>query len=219
MLERNDNPEELTQAVRIIQKDQPLSSIPSPGPDDIFYLDCHIDPTIEKPFILWEDILQAFQDVVQVRYEARILPFMKGPDFRTLEPRRIAAIPDTVLDIVVSDPLGTTDMPSSGVLQQDSSSPTSQRGEGEETDKESIVSQEASTTVYTRRSPAYGPEGEAMDKYRNHDNTAFRPAPRAPQFIPVTESPTGDVASDTSNGTKDLAQLIADANLGESAAQ
>ncbi|KAK3838841.1 MAG: hypothetical protein J3R72DRAFT_525548 [Linnemannia gamsii] len=137
-----------------------------------------------------------------------------------LEPRRIAAIPDAVLDIVVSDPLGTTDMASAGVIQPESLSPTWQREEGEETDEESIVSQEASTTAYTRRNPAYGPEDEAMDKYRCNDNPAFRPAPRAPQFIPDIESPpTSDAASDPSKGTKEVSQLIADANLGDSAAQ
>ncbi|KAK5801578.1 hypothetical protein F5H01DRAFT_384131 [Linnemannia elongata] len=75
------------------------------------------------------------------------------------------------------------------------------------------------TTDLTLRNPIYGPEEEAMEKYRNNDIPAFHPTPRAFQFILDTESPTSDPASDTWNGTNDLAQLIADANLGDSAAQ
>ncbi|KAG0056820.1 hypothetical protein BGZ89_002002 [Linnemannia elongata] len=58
-----------------------------------------------------------------------------------------------------------------------------------------------------------------METYKNNDIPAFHPTPRAFQFILDTESPTSDPASDTWNGTNDLAQLIADANLGDSAAQ
>ncbi|KAG0376433.1 hypothetical protein BGX24_007759 [Mortierella sp. AD032] len=219
MLQGNINSDELVQAVRTIHKDQPPSSIHPPGPDDIFYLDCHVDLATKTPFILWEDILESFQDVVQVRYKARILHCMKGPDFRTLEPRRIAAIPNAVLDIVLGGPLVTTALTSTGVVQQESPSPTLQRGEVEKTDKEGVISQEVSTTASARRNSADGPEDEAMDKYRNNDDPAFVPIPEELQFIPDTEPPASNTESESTKSTKDLAQLISDANLGDNAAK
>ncbi|KAG0376435.1 hypothetical protein BGX24_007761, partial [Mortierella sp. AD032] len=219
MLEGNDNSEELAQAIRIIHKDQPPSSIPPPGPDDIFYVDCHVDHESKKPFILWDDILQSFQDVVQVRHKARLLPFMKGPDFRTLEPRRIAALLNAVLDIVLGNPLATTDVISSRVLKQELLSPTSQREEREEKDKDSIVLRDVNTTASPRRNPAYSLENEAMDKYRNNEDSAFAPIPQVPQFILDTEPPANNTESQS---TKSISIQLGNSirtNLGDNAAQ
>lgn len=73
---------QLVQAVRSVNKDQALSSIAPVQPDDIFYVDCHTDPETQKPIILWDDILQAFVNAVQVRNKARVVPFLKGLDLR-----------------------------------------------------------------------------------------------------------------------------------------
>ncbi|KAG0249736.1 hypothetical protein BGZ95_007433, partial [Linnemannia exigua] len=78
---------------------QPLSQAP------VVYVDLHIDPFTRNEFVLWEDIQLAFEGALHVRHLARVVPFLKGPDFRPLEPRRIAAVPNVVLDVVINDPV------------------------------------------------------------------------------------------------------------------
>ncbi|KAG0277046.1 hypothetical protein BGZ96_003033 [Linnemannia gamsii] len=109
MLDRSP-PEEQLQAVRSVNKSQPLSSLPPVNPDDVIYLEYHLHPDIQKPFLLWDDVSQAFDDALHVRHKAKVLPFLKGEDYRMqvytlLEPRRIVAVPEAVLDVVVEDPL------------------------------------------------------------------------------------------------------------------
>ncbi|KAF9900458.1 hypothetical protein EC991_007321 [Linnemannia zychae] len=130
-LEVNDS-EGLVQAVRTVNKNQSPSSTPPPTSDDILYLDCHVAPDTNKPFILWEDILEMFKGVEQVRHKARVLLFMKGPDFRAIEPRRIAAVPNAVLDIVLGGPVVSTDEAFTTVERQAPLSPNSLREEEEE---------------------------------------------------------------------------------------
>lgn len=36
-----------------------------------------------KDVVLWDDILQAFEDALHVRHQAMIVPFVKGSDLRT----------------------------------------------------------------------------------------------------------------------------------------
>lgn len=72
--------QELTQAFRSVDKQLPPSSIPLPTLDDIFYVECHVDPETQKPVVLWDDILQAFEDAVQVRHKAKIVPYLKTKD-------------------------------------------------------------------------------------------------------------------------------------------
>jgi len=49
-------------------------------PDDIVYVDIHTDPTTKDQFVLWDDILQVFDDAHHVRYQAKAVPFLKGAD-------------------------------------------------------------------------------------------------------------------------------------------
>ncbi|KAF9105339.1 hypothetical protein BGX29_000203 [Mortierella sp. GBA35] len=93
------------QALRSITKSSlNSSSNPKPATTAIAEVDIHTDPLTLKGFVLWEDILLAFEDALHVRHKARVVPFLKGSDLRSLEPRRIAAFPDTVLNVVVPDP-------------------------------------------------------------------------------------------------------------------
>lgn len=85
MLHGDAPPQELTQAVRSVDKHLPPSSIPPAHPDEIFYVECHADPKTNKDVVLWDDILQAFENAVQVRCKAKIVPFLKGEDFRMYE--------------------------------------------------------------------------------------------------------------------------------------
>ncbi|KAG0376456.1 hypothetical protein BGX24_007718 [Mortierella sp. AD032] len=71
----------------------------------VFHLPYYPDATSGKDILLWEDIRAAFDDVLHVRAGSIILPFLKGPDFKNLDPLRIAAVPSATLDVVVRGPL------------------------------------------------------------------------------------------------------------------
>lgn len=68
------------QAVRAVSKDN-LDAAPSSAPGAIVHVETYEDPDTKKPFILWGDIEQAFENVIHVRYKSRIVPYLKGSDF------------------------------------------------------------------------------------------------------------------------------------------
>jgi hypothetical protein len=72
----------LTQAVRSVEKSLPLDSIPPASPGEIFHVDTLVDPETQKEIVMWEDILQAFDNAVQVRHKTRVIPFLRGKDLR-----------------------------------------------------------------------------------------------------------------------------------------
>ncbi|KAF9930196.1 hypothetical protein FBU30_000796, partial [Linnemannia zychae] len=122
--------ESLTQALRPINKNTRPNDIAPASPDEIIYVDCQIDPISKKSVVLWDDILQAFKDAEQVRYKAR------------LQPKRIAAIPDAVLDVVVSNPIDNVT---------------------------TALSQVSVTKTMTRRNPVFGSEEQAMENLTHMD--------------------------------------------------
>ncbi|KAF9900245.1 hypothetical protein EC991_007698 [Linnemannia zychae] len=90
------------QAFRSVHKSLPASTISAPLDSvDIILIDCHTDPDTKKDFILWGDIQEAFHKALSVRDKTKVISDLKGPDYRPLEPRRIAAVPGVVLDVVV----------------------------------------------------------------------------------------------------------------------
>ncbi|KAG9062195.1 hypothetical protein KI688_006527 [Linnemannia hyalina] len=108
---QKDSTQEHVQGFRSVQKSEPHSttSVPLDSPN-ITHIDCYTDPDTNKDFILWEDIQQAFDEALFARNKTRMLPFVRGKDHRILEPRRIAAASDVVLDVVVADkPIAATD--------------------------------------------------------------------------------------------------------------
>ncbi|KAG0064407.1 hypothetical protein BGZ89_009118 [Linnemannia elongata] len=187
---------QLVQAVRSVNKDQAPSSIAPAQSDDIFYVDCHTDPGTQKPVVLWDDILQA------------------------LEPRRIAAVPNTVLDVVVGNPSLETKVASSlpGSMQEKEeetkpvknvvgsqgtpASSTSTIRQSPVYGVENTVldnynhidrppsSQCATTDSSARRNPVWGLENTAMDNYSHIDHPAFAPPPRGPQTLLDNQTPT-----------------------------
>ncbi|KAG0281036.1 hypothetical protein BGZ95_007236 [Linnemannia exigua] len=166
--------EDHVQAIRSVSRNIPPTEVSPARPEEIYYVDCQVDPVTQKEFILWDDILQAFEDGVHVRNKAKIVPFLKGPDFRVLEPRRIAPAPNTVLDVIVREQL-TDSRPSSHqvVPRQEGAlplSPPQEKQEEEEEEKlieEVVVAQNVINTI--RRDPVYGLEEEAMDNYSHID--------------------------------------------------
>ncbi|KAF9908003.1 hypothetical protein EC991_010351 [Linnemannia zychae] len=61
------------------------------------------DDTIGRHIVLWEDILVVFSDALYLQHNDKTLPFLKGPDLEALDPLRIAAVPGTILDVVVTE--------------------------------------------------------------------------------------------------------------------
>lgn len=83
MVQGEDTSQELLQAIRSIDKSHPPNSVAPARPDEIFHVEIQVDPKTQKEIVLWEDIVQAFEHVVQVRHKSKVVPFLKGPDFIT----------------------------------------------------------------------------------------------------------------------------------------
>ncbi|KAF9900459.1 hypothetical protein EC991_007322 [Linnemannia zychae] len=162
------------QAVRPVSKDSIDSSNPTaPGP--IVYIDTYPDPVTQKPFVLWADVVQAFEDAVHVRYNSRVIPFLKGADFNPLMPHRIAAFPSAVLDVVVrSSFVGVGSATSKESLLETPSKPPSEQ-------EQRAPSQDSVPTA--RRNPVYGLEEAAMDNYNHIDKPPTPKSLRGPQAL------------------------------------
>lgn len=55
---------------------------PSSASPETVHVDIHMDPS-GKDIVLWEDVLVAFKDAVNIRYGTRVVPFLKDASFRT----------------------------------------------------------------------------------------------------------------------------------------
>ncbi|KAF9930195.1 hypothetical protein FBU30_000795 [Linnemannia zychae] len=183
--------EDITQALRPINKNIRPNDIAPASSDEIIYVDCQIDPISKKFIVLWDDILQAFRDAEQVRYKARIIPFLKDASFNILteifinadklvdrlQPKRIAAIPNAVLDVVVSNPIENFT---------------------------TALSQVSVTKTMTRRNPVFGSEEQAMENLTHMDMpnaiSTVSSVGRGPQAILDSEV---SITIDTSTTTID----------------
>ncbi|KAG0292929.1 hypothetical protein BGZ96_003509 [Linnemannia gamsii] len=158
------------QAVRrVLENDTPTDE-PTLASSRIFHLPCHPDTSSGKDILLWDDILAAFKDdVVHIRSGTIILPFLKGPDFKNLNPLRIAMVPGITLDVVVRNRLGGAkpDTPHQG-----------------NTTSSVLVSDTTTLTAASvRRNPVGGLVEEAMQNYNHIDKPATLPPRRGPQAI------------------------------------
>ncbi|KAF9080878.1 hypothetical protein BGX29_004926, partial [Mortierella sp. GBA35] len=125
------------------------------------YIDYHLGPGTQKDIVLWDDILQAFDNALHIRHKSRVAPFFKGADLRFLEPHRIAVIPNTVSDVIVEDPLVS---PGDSPLQA-----TTPKTPGERSQETSQTTPQKSTQktyhnklAALKRNPVYGLEDETM---------------------------------------------------------
>ncbi|KAG0048372.1 hypothetical protein BGZ90_007652 [Linnemannia elongata] len=148
---KEDDPQECVQTLRSVNRSLPPSSIPPPSPDDIFHVDTIVDPNTQKRVVLWDDILQVFEDAVQAQHN--------------LEPRRIAAIPNTVLDVIVADP--SADMEAVSPANGPKETASVPRLREEIGDRTTLVmpTQETTSNSAIRRNPIHGLENTAMDNY------------------------------------------------------
>ncbi|KAF9142353.1 hypothetical protein BG015_000947 [Linnemannia schmuckeri] len=178
-------PQELTQALRSVERHLSPSSIPPANPDDILYVDCYLDPETKKTIVLWEDI--PFSNALQIRQGARVIPFLKGPDFRNLEPLRIAAMPNVVLDVVIDSPSVNMESVSPRNVPEKLMPVLPQ--EEETTDNNYLVRQEVNATPTVRRNPVYGLEETAMDNYSHIDRPLVFLSARGPHALLNDQSP------------------------------
>ncbi|KAF9143162.1 hypothetical protein BGX30_001190 [Mortierella sp. GBA39] len=92
------------QAIRLVTKaDNDNEDPSSTTASEVIHLAVHPDPASDMGVILWDDITNAFDNVLQVRSGTLIQSFLKGADFEILNPLRIAAVPDVTLDVVIRD--------------------------------------------------------------------------------------------------------------------
>ncbi|KAF9129433.1 hypothetical protein BGW39_004157 [Mortierella sp. 14UC] len=105
-MQQPDPPQGLMQAFRSVCQTHSLTSTAFTDPKNrVIHIDCHLDPVTQEAFVLWDDIQQVFDDALYICDRTRVVPFLKGSDFKTLEPHRIAAVPDVVLDVIVDGQL------------------------------------------------------------------------------------------------------------------
>ncbi|KAF9541646.1 hypothetical protein EC957_002887 [Mortierella hygrophila] len=160
--------QEHVQGFRSVHKSQPPSTTTVPfNSPKVVHIDCYTDPDTNRDFILWEDIQQAFSEALSVRNRTKVLPFAKGEGLRALEPRRIAAVPDVVLDVVVGGELAAADVASMERIVQDLSLNTPPQ----------------SSSSSARRNPAYGDELETLQNYNHMDASPSVSHHRGPQNV------------------------------------
>ncbi|KAG0080600.1 hypothetical protein BGZ90_011867, partial [Linnemannia elongata] len=163
-----DITQEHVQGFRSVHKSQPPSTISVPlNSPEVVHIDCYTDPDTNKDFVLWEDIQQAFNEALYVRNRAKMLPFAKGKDLRALEPRRIAAVPDVVLDVVMGGKLTAAEIATMTRTVQDLSLNTPPQ----------------SYSSSARRNPAYGDILMALQNYDHMDVPASECHRRGPQIV------------------------------------
>ncbi|KAF9130649.1 hypothetical protein BGX30_013408, partial [Mortierella sp. GBA39] len=209
---QGDSPQDQIQALRSVKRGIPPNSIPPANLDDIYYVDTLLDPDTQKEVVFWDDIVQAFDHAVQVRHKARVVTFLRGKDHTILEPRRIAAIPDIVLDVVVDTPVtDNVEVASPQVRQLELQPVPSQDGS---TIKVNTISQNATpgssatsrfivapnitpsssnpstATSAVRRNPVYGLVEAAMENYTHIDRPLAFPSARGPHVVLDDQPPT-----------------------------
>ncbi|KAG0275134.1 hypothetical protein BGZ96_003906 [Linnemannia gamsii] len=66
-----DTSQDRVQALRSVNKGIPNSAVLLSTPDEILHVYTMVDPETQKEVVMWEDILQAFDNAVQVRNKTR----------------------------------------------------------------------------------------------------------------------------------------------------
>ncbi|KAK3817129.1 MAG: hypothetical protein JOS17DRAFT_396037 [Linnemannia elongata] len=103
-MQQADITQEHVLGFRSVHKRQSPSttSVPLVSPE-VVHIDCYTDPDTNNDFVFWEDIQQAFNEALSVRNRTKMLLFLREVDYKALEPRRIAAVPNVVLDVIVGE--------------------------------------------------------------------------------------------------------------------
>ncbi|KAF9153946.1 hypothetical protein BG015_002252 [Linnemannia schmuckeri] len=214
------------QAIRLfIKDDSDIKSASSPTASEDIHLAVHPDPVSGKDIVLWDDITAAFDDVIQIRSGTFVQSFLKGADFKILDPLRIAAVPGVILDVVVRNKAELS------LESLKKSLP------GSEADENKPPTSDISITV-SGRSPAYGIENVAMAAAMNNDNPTLKllsrgqetekdnkspptPGNNTPPTLqdaaPKTQAP-GSPQETAANAAKNIARTMMNATLGDNKA-
>ncbi|KAG0218438.1 hypothetical protein BGX33_007400 [Mortierella sp. NVP41] len=116
-----------------------------------------------------------FKDAANIRHGTRVLPFLRGSDYKTLEPLRFAAVPNAVLDVYVEDHLMRMDALAAALpVPQSTRQPAVQSDTPQPTSQPAIGS-----APLSKRNPEYDPTEMAYGTLKEFD-IPTRP-PRAPQ--------------------------------------
>ncbi|KAF9102148.1 hypothetical protein BGX29_004922, partial [Mortierella sp. GBA35] len=140
------------------------------------------DTSVRKEIVLWEDVLMVFPDALYLQHGAKALPFLKGSDFKTLDPPRIVAVPNAVLEVFNKGQSAEGDI----------ALPPSQ-----ETTRHGNIS--AASAV--RRKPVYGLVEEALENY-THIDIPKTSAP-GPQLFPENNKDDSDDSPKTQHPNND----------------
>lgn len=84
-MQQGNESQERTQVIRPVYTNngRPASPpSPSSASPEIVHVDIHKDHS-GKDIVLWEDVLVAFKDAVNIRNGLRIVPFLKDASFKT----------------------------------------------------------------------------------------------------------------------------------------
>ncbi|KAF9080432.1 hypothetical protein BGX23_002161, partial [Mortierella sp. AD031] len=99
---QTDNPTQRIQAIRPVSANN-LSAPSSSLQANVCHVEYHLDASGEA-IVLWDDIVLAFKHALYVQHAFNKLDFLKDAD-EELDPPRIAAFPDDVLEVVVKSQL------------------------------------------------------------------------------------------------------------------
>ncbi|KAG0291394.1 hypothetical protein BGZ96_005230, partial [Linnemannia gamsii] len=164
----------------------------SSSSSEIVHIAVHPDSASGKDVILWDDIKAAFDDVIQVRSGTFIQSFLKGSDFKILEPLRIASVPGVTLDVVVRD---------KSRLSLESLQLALPSGEVHENTPPNYETSVATSGC----NPAYGLENVLTGASNNDDNPDSEQPSRGPKTAKGDKPPT--TASDNTQPTSQNAKL------------
>ncbi|KAG0284299.1 hypothetical protein BGZ96_011310 [Linnemannia gamsii] len=155
----------------------------------------HKDNTTGQEVVLWSDIIMVFRDALYLQYGSKAIPFLKGQDFKTLDPLRIAAVPGATLEVVVDD--DSDDESSTGVnlrfvssraekskSKSKSTRPPAQKSRGptHSAVPQTPISQPTSIQTTRSAAPQALPlEGTSLTTSFEPKSTSTRPTPIAPQ--------------------------------------
>ncbi|KAF9095945.1 hypothetical protein BGX23_012303 [Mortierella sp. AD031] len=175
MVQQDSLSDEHVQSVRRVYENDDSTDEKSSS-SSVYHLTSHPDPSVEKDILLWDDVLAAFKDVVHVRSGTKILPFLKGPDFKNA--RSDVVLPNETPELTSQDQRESLETSEDTVV----------------VDNADATVTAATTTSSPRRSPAYGLEEEAIGNYAHIDNPATAPNSRAPQSPSDDKKPTNNSA-------------------------
>ncbi|KAF9434731.1 Heat shock 70 kDa protein 12A [Entomortierella beljakovae] len=151
---------------------------------------CHFDESINDYIVLWEDVQMAFKNAMYARKGLAAVSFLKGKNFRNLDPLRIRASPHIIFDVVLELPGDNnvveptrTELASIGQSQEESTSQPMIKTTSRST--ESLNS----TTVSPRKEPISPLKIRKNPQYKVESaESSFPPiivsTPRAPQSFP-----------------------------------